>query len=222
MLRLGRLGALALIALALNGCALALSALGSTAGSGAGMGIQHNITGIVSKTYTASLPDLRTASLTTLERMSVAVDQDKQTEEGWLITGKAQDREISLRLQELTPSTTRARVAVDNDSLFKDTATAEEILAQTTKALDEAAAVQIENDYAASKSGQKKMGARQIQRAPAKATATKGQPVPPTPTKVSATREPPAANGAANGAVTPPLALSAKAQQKVALAKEHM
>ena len=212
MLRFGRIGVLALAALALNGCALALGALASTAGSGAGLGIQHNINGIVSKTYTASMPELRSAMLSTLDRMSVGVNEDKQTGEGWLITGKAQDREISLRLQELTPTTTRARVSVDNDAVFKDSATAEEILAQTTRALDEIAAVQIENGYAAMTPGLKKAGASRRPRAQAKSLASKPPLSQPVPVKMVSTREPSPA--------FPPL--PAKAQQQVALAKEHI
>jgi hypothetical protein len=209
---------LALAALALNGCAVALGALASTVGSGAGLGIQHNIDGVVSKTYTASMPELRSAMLLTLDRMSVGVNEDKQTEEGWLITGKAQDREISLRLQELTPNTSRARVSVDNDAVFKDSATAKEILAQTTRALDEVAAIQIENGYTSAAPGPKKMGATQKPRNTAKATATASKPalLQPAPLKLASTRDPSLAMQPA------PLPLPPKAQQKVALAKEHI
>ena len=216
MRRFGRLGVLALAALALNGCAVALGALASTVGSGAGLGIQHNIDGVVSKTYTASMPELRSAMLLTLDRMSVGVNEDKQTEEGWLITGKAQDREISLRLQELTPNTSRARVSVDNDAVFKDSATAKEILAQTTRALDEVAAIQIENGYTSAAPGPKKMGATQKPRTPAKAMASKPPLSQPVPVKLVSTRDPSLAMQPA------PLPLPPKAQQKVALAKEHI
>jgi hypothetical protein len=212
MLRFGRFGVLALAALALNGCALALGALASTAGSGAGLGIQHNINGVVSKTYTASMPELRSAMLLTLDRMSVGVNDDKQTGEGWLITGKAQDREISLRLQELTPTTTRARVSVDNDAVFKDSSTAEEILAQTSRALDEVAAIQIENGYAAMTPGSKKTSASQKSRTPAKTMASKPPLSQPASVKLASTRDPQPA----------PLPLPPKAQLKVALAKEHI
>lgn len=211
-----RFGVLALAAFALNGCAFALSALGSTAGSGAGMGIQHNITGVVSKTYTASLPELRMASLTTLDRMSVTVIDDKQSDEGWVITAKAQDRDISLRLQQLTPGTTRARVAVDNDAIFKDTATAEEILTQTTKALDEAAAVQIEAEYANMKPGPKKANSRQLARAPTKPIAAKRPLSQASATNVTATRQAP---GASSPVASP---AQAKLQQRPPLNKEHI
>ena len=219
MSRLGRMGALALAALALNGCAFALSALGSTAGSGAGMGMQHNVTGVVSKTYTAPLPELRTAMLTTLERMGVGVADDKQTEEGWVITGKAQDRDISLRLQELTPNTTRARVSVDNDALFKDTATAEEILTQTSRALDEAAAAQIEAEYASKKPAAKKMGAGPLPRASAKSAAVKPPPSQASTTKVAVVQD---SAGATPDSGATALPLPQKPRQKVALVKEHM
>lgn len=217
MWRFVRFGALALIALALNGCALALSALGSGAGTGAGMGLQHNVTGVVSKTYMASLPELRAAMLGTLERMSVGVEEDKQTEEGWLITGKARDRDISLRLQELTPNTIRARVAVDNDTLFKDTATAEEILAQTSRALDDAATAQAEANQERTKPFAKKMGSRQIPRVPTKAAGAKTPP-PVLATKVAVAGEP------GSGPITPnasPVMTVSKTPQKLAFAKEH-
>lgn len=129
-----RMAALALGLMALSGCvAIALTA-GSVA---AGAGVNHTLSGIVYKTFAASLAETRLASLKTLKRMDMDVLKDEKTEEGWLIKATANERKIDIELEELTKRTTRMRVVANKGQIFfKDSATATEIIQQTADSLD--------------------------------------------------------------------------------------
>ena len=121
--------------LLLQGCAAAALTAGGIA---AGVGVNHTLSGIAYKTVVAPLPNTRLAALKTLNRMEVDIKKDEETEQGWLITADAADRNINLQLERLTPSTTRMRVTVDKkNSLLKDRATATEIIAQSVQRLEQ-------------------------------------------------------------------------------------
>jgi hypothetical protein len=49
----------------------------------------------------------------------------------------ANDRDISVEVEALTPRTTRLRVVASEGMIFKDSATATEIIVQTSQALDD-------------------------------------------------------------------------------------
>ena len=99
-----RMAALALSVMALSGCA----AIALTAGSvAAGAGVDHTLSGIVYKTFASSMAKTRLASLKTLKRMDMDVVKDEKTEEGWLISATATEREIDIELEALSKRTTR-------------------------------------------------------------------------------------------------------------------
>ncbi|MEE8283615.1 MAG: DUF3568 family protein [Alphaproteobacteria bacterium] len=132
MRRLGPiLGMLA--ALNLAGCAGAALTAGGIAGS---TGVNHTLSGIVYKTFTTPMKDLRTATLKTLNRMQIKVTADKKAEYGWRIDGTAFERTVEIELERLTPAVTRMRVTVDKGSIFKDSATSTEIILQTVQRLE--------------------------------------------------------------------------------------
>ncbi len=119
----------AVICLAVGGCApLAITAFGV----GAATGVQHTLGGIAYKTFTASLPEIRRATLTTLRRMDITVGGTQKIEHGESITARAADREIEIQLESLTSNTTRMRVSV-RSGILMDSATATEIIIQTDK-----------------------------------------------------------------------------------------
>lgn len=121
--------------LSLQGCAAVALTAGGIA---AGVGVNYTMSGIAYKTVIAPVPETRLATLKTLNRMQVKVLQDEATYEGWEITGEASDRNIDIELEELTPTTTRMRVTVDKGQiLFKDRATATEIIAQSVQRLQQ-------------------------------------------------------------------------------------
>jgi hypothetical protein len=111
-------------------------AVGATAlGIGAAVGINHTLSGIVYKTFTEPLPKVKRAALTALKQMEITVDSIETTKQGELIKAKATNRKIEIEFESLTPKTTRTRVVADSDGMFKDSATATEIILQTERAL---------------------------------------------------------------------------------------
>lgn len=130
--------ALALLAaVSLQGCTAAALTAGGVAG---GAGVNHTLSGIVYKTFTAPVKDLRLATLQTLKRMEIKVTHDAVAEFGWEIKGNAYDRTIDIELERLTPATTRMRVVTSEDAIFKDSATSTEIILQTARRLERASA----------------------------------------------------------------------------------
>ncbi|HVL36235.1 MAG TPA: hypothetical protein VM489_11245 [Burkholderiales bacterium] len=115
-----------------SGCeTLSLAALGI----GGSAAVNHKVSSTPSRTFTASLPRVRAASLGALKRMGIKAAPTQQIENGERITARVGKREIEVELEVLTPSTTRMRVVAREGSLFYDGATAAEIIAQTEKGL---------------------------------------------------------------------------------------
>lgn len=103
-------------------------------GVGSAAGVQHTLNGIVYRTFTAPLPQVRGAAIASLNRMGIKVDSHDKSKEGEVIKAKASGREIEIELDALTPNTTRMRTAVRN-GLFMDSATSTEIILQTERVL---------------------------------------------------------------------------------------
>jgi hypothetical protein len=123
---------LAVTAATLNACApLAITA----AGIGGSTAVNHTLTGITYRTFTAPLPRVRTASLNALKNMGLQRDGGQKTQNGEMILAKATGREIEIELESLSPNATRMRVTAKNGGMFYDSATATEIVLQTEKAL---------------------------------------------------------------------------------------
>jgi len=115
-----------------SGCAaVAVTALGV----GGAVGVNHTLSGIVYKTFSEPLPKVKRAGLTALKQMAIPVEKVALTERGETITAKASNRVIEVELEAITPKTTRMRVTADSDGIFKDAATATEIILQTERAL---------------------------------------------------------------------------------------
>jgi hypothetical protein len=130
-----------LVALTLQGCtAAAIGVTIATAGAGAGMsvGVEHTLNGIVYKTFAASANDVRFATLKTLDTMGMALTTDEATKTGWQLTATANERSIDIQLERLTDTATRMRVVADEGwVIFKDSATATEIILQTAQTLQD-------------------------------------------------------------------------------------
>ena len=124
--------ALAVAAATLNACApLAITA----AGIGGSTAVNHTLTGITYRTFTAPLPRVRSASLSALKQMGLKREGGEKTENGETILAKATGRDIEIELESLSANATRMRVIAKNGGLFYDSATATEIVLQTEKAL---------------------------------------------------------------------------------------
>jgi hypothetical protein len=123
---------LSILFLGLAGCEpLALSLVGA----GAGTALRYNFDGIAYRTFTASATEVKHASLDALERMGIAFESFDRFEHGELIYARAENRVIEIEIEPISARATRMRVAAKNGSLFYDTATANEIVAQTERLL---------------------------------------------------------------------------------------
>ena len=103
-------------------------------GVGTAAGVQHTLTGIAYKTFSASLPRVRTAVKVALDHMDIKVGATEKIENGERIKARAADREIEIDLEALTGRTTRMR-SIARSGVLMDSATATEIILQTEKAL---------------------------------------------------------------------------------------
>jgi hypothetical protein len=124
--------------LATQGCAGAgLALFGVGAGTAAGTGTSYTLDGIAYRTFTASLDDVRRATATSLKRMDIRIQTDRPADSGRSIVALAGDRTVAIELEKLTGRTTRMRVTAKQNAVFRDRATAGEIIAQTERALDD-------------------------------------------------------------------------------------
>lgn len=129
-MKCSRWGALA-VCVTLAGCdPITLTALGV----GASTGVSHTLGGIVYRTFSEPMPKVKGAAYKALQRMQVKVKSTNKIDNGEEIKAVAADRDISIELEALTPNTTRMRVTANN-GLFRDSATATEIIIQTEKYL---------------------------------------------------------------------------------------
>jgi len=138
MARWGPVGLAVLTLVGAAGCAaVGLTMLGVGAGVSAGTGVSYTLDSIAYKTFTAPEEGLRAATLKTLKRMDINVEENQPTESGRKIVAVASDRAIEIELDRLTSQTTRMRVNVKQGWFIKDRATATEIIIQTERTLDD-------------------------------------------------------------------------------------
>lgn len=129
---------IAILSLGLQGCAgVGLTMLGVGAGTATSAGVNHTLSGIAYKTFTASLEDVRSATKNALGVMAMELKTDKKTKTGYEISAKARERTAEIELESLTRATTRMRVTViEEDGFFRDSATSTEIIIQTAQNID--------------------------------------------------------------------------------------
>lgn len=123
---------LALVAVvALSGCdPVSLTVFGV----GSATGVQHTLTGVAYRTFTAPLSKVQSAVVSALGRMDIKVGSREKTENGMLIKARASDRDIEIELESISPNTTRMR-SIARIGALMDAATATEIIIQTEKLL---------------------------------------------------------------------------------------
>lgn len=109
-------------------------------GAGASTALRYNLDGVASRTFTAPVAAVRTASLAALERMGIKLDSTDTYENGELIYGRAENRDIEIEVEPITKQATRVRITARGGSLLYDNATAVELVQQTEKVLEASAA----------------------------------------------------------------------------------
>jgi hypothetical protein len=112
----------------LAGC----EALGGLVGAGVGAVIKKDQENEVSETFTHTLPQTKSAVLAALKRMRMEVTSSEDER----VRGKAKDDPVNVKLEAITPKTTKITVKI-GEGLNKDRATAEEIVEQTKRTLGE-------------------------------------------------------------------------------------
>jgi len=106
----------------------------TAAGVGMSSGVSHTLGGIVYKTFAAPQAKVQRATVATLRKMQIKVIETKREDNKELIMARAADRDIEIEIEALTPNTTRITVVAKKDGgLFRDSATATEIILQTEK-----------------------------------------------------------------------------------------
>lgn len=106
------------------------------AGAGATAALGASLSGISYRTFTAPLPLVKKASIAALEAMGITLDSFGTLDYGEVIFARAEGRTVEIELEAISHRATRLRVATKNGGFFYDSATANEILAQTEKALE--------------------------------------------------------------------------------------
>jgi hypothetical protein len=120
----------------LNGCAaVGLTLFGVGAGVATGTSVSYTLDGIAYRTFTATLPQVETATRTALDRMGIKVEASSKTEQGKALLATGNDREIEIEFQMVSSKTTRIRTVAKQGIFFKDRATAAEIIMQTERVL---------------------------------------------------------------------------------------
>jgi len=105
-------------------------------GAGASTALRYNMDGVASRTFTAPVAAVKSASLAALERMGLALDSTSSFDAGETIFARAQNRDIEIELEPITEQLTRMRITARSTSLLYDNATALELVQQTEKMLD--------------------------------------------------------------------------------------
>ena len=128
---------------ALSGCAaLGITAVTTGAGAftaGAREAVQAGSAyakgGVVYRTFTLPLWEVRMAVGDTLARMELAVVRDEEDGDERRIEARTRRHEIDMRLEPVTRTVTRVRLVVSERSFRKDRATASEIVEQLERAV---------------------------------------------------------------------------------------
>ena len=111
----------------------------SILGAGAGTALRYSLVdGVTYRTFTAPAADVKHASLEALQRMGIAFESFDRYEYGELIYARAENRNIEIEIEPISPRATRVRIAAKNGGFLYDSATASEIVAQTERVLSSA------------------------------------------------------------------------------------
>jgi hypothetical protein len=124
----------------LGACAPAtgVAIMSSSAGAGAAAGIERTMGGRAHKTFIDPIDEVEHAARTTIERMSLTLEKIKDSDHGREFEAKAENREIEIGLERLTPTMTRLSARAKRaNAFFPDDATATEIILQIARVLED-------------------------------------------------------------------------------------
>ena len=105
-------------------------------GAGASTALRHNMDGVATRTFTAPVDTVKSASIAAFERMGITLDATTPIEGAEIITGRADNRDIEVEIEPITKHATRLRVTAKGSGFLYDHATAVELVQQTREVLE--------------------------------------------------------------------------------------
>jgi hypothetical protein len=119
-----------------TGCiAIGLTLLGAAVGVGSGTAVSYALNGYAYRTFALPLNDVEKATLRAMGEMGMRLEGREKTDDGKLLHAAGNEREIEVRLEEVTSKATRIRTKVRVGTFLMDRATATEIIIQTEEVL---------------------------------------------------------------------------------------
>lgn len=134
MYRILRVAVLCFAIAGLSGC---MAAATTVAGMGGSAAINHKVTGVSYRTFTAPVKKVKRATFIALKKMKIKVISKgkKKDEDIYLITAKAIKRDIEVEIEPISANATLIRVQAKKSVFSYDAATAKEIVMQTRRQL---------------------------------------------------------------------------------------
>jgi hypothetical protein len=130
------------LALRLAGALFVVSLLGgcgslvlSLVGAGAGAEYSHNRASVATRTFSIPFTEVKAAMLIVMFRLEIETDTTEHTDTTEIINGVAGNRKIEVEIETLSSTMTRVSVVARTENFRPDAATAQEIIAQTARAL---------------------------------------------------------------------------------------
>ena len=103
--------------------------------TGVSMGVAYLYMNVAERTVCFGMDRMGRASLLALRKMGIAVFEQSKDEGERRITAKTKHLDITIKLKEITPKSTKIKVSARN-GILKDKATALEIIRQTVEAAE--------------------------------------------------------------------------------------
>jgi hypothetical protein len=107
----------------------------TTALTGVSMGVAYLYTSVAERTVCFNMDRMGRASVLALRKMGISVFEQSKDEGARKIRAKTKDLNITIKLKEVTPKSTKIKVSARN-GILKDKATALEIIRQTVEAAE--------------------------------------------------------------------------------------
>jgi Protein of unknown function (DUF3568) len=114
-----------------------LSGCTAVALTGAGAGISYTLSNVAYRSFSSPVDRVHDATVAALKKMDIKIISDGESEDGRAITASTKELDIVINLEKVTSKTTQLKVDARKRVVFKDKATAAEIINQVGKILEE-------------------------------------------------------------------------------------
>ncbi|MBU0768775.1 MAG: DUF3568 domain-containing protein, partial [Proteobacteria bacterium] len=102
-----------------------------------GAGISYTLSNVAYRSFSFPVDRVHHATIDALKKMDIKIIEDSKSEVGRTITAMTKELDIVIHLEEVTSKTTQVKVDARKRVVFKDKATAGEIINQVGKVLEE-------------------------------------------------------------------------------------